>query len=121
MEKLTITKKDGTIYSSCPFIDEILNLCDKQQKTIENIKIQLEAVRQINSKLRENQVSDDYIKDKIKEAKDEVWEEVGDIIGTSRRWAESELKNLVKRVNELEDENKNLLQKLDDLEFDNKN
>lgn len=115
MEKLTITKKDGTIYNSCPFIDKILRLCEEQQKTIEEIKNQLEAVRGINSKLRENQISNDTIEDKIKEAKEDVWKEVSDIINVSPRWAESELKDLVDEVKKLKVENKELLEEIEEL------
>ena len=116
MAEIKIEDSKGNIYNSCPFIDEILTLCNQQAEIITKIKEELEKVRKINEALRENQRDESEFKKTIEEAKDEVWGKVADIIGT-RNWkyTEYDLGDLVREVEELRDENKNLLKEIEDL------
>jgi len=116
MNEIKIKDSKGTIFNSCPFIDEILSLCDQQREIITKIKDELEKVRKINESLRENQKDESEIEKAVEEAEYQVWGEVADIMGT-RHWkhTESDLKDLAREVEELRDENKNLLREIEDL------
>lgn len=110
-----IRKKDGTIYNSCPFIDQLLSLCDSQSEIISKMRVELENVRKINEALRFNQEDKSKIEEAIKKAKEEIWEEVADTIGSRRRYVESDLKDMVKTIEVLEKENRELLKEMEDI------
>ena len=103
-----IRKKDGTIYNSCPFIDELLSLSDSQVEIINKAKEILEKVRKINEALRIE----------AEEARREVWEDVGCIINSKRRseYVKSDLEDLVDKFETLRDENKDLLKQIENME-----
>lgn len=124
MDEIKIKDSKGDIYNSCPFIDEILTLCNQQAEIIIKIKKELEKVRKINEALRENQRDESEIKKAVEEAvekaveeaKDEVWGSVAYIMGTrNSKYTESYLEDLVKETEELRDENKNLLKEIEGL------
>lgn len=110
-----IYNSKGEIHNSCPHIDNIIELCDEQEKIIAEIKNELEKVRKINEELRNNNP-------KIEEAKQEVWDDISGLVGIRRcdfgdlekfvKDLEKSIDGLENKVEKLEIENWDLLSKL---------
>ncbi len=109
-KEINVFKKNGEIHNSCPHIDNILELCSKQEDIISQIKEELERVRKINEELRK---SNNYDK-----GKEEVWDEVSDIVEIRRCDARDlkkfceERNEMERRIDQLEDENDDLLKQI---------
>ena len=111
MTNFKIKNSKGNIYNSCPSIDRIIQILDTQIEYPNEMKIELEKVRAINSELRKESLGGDY-KDKLKIVEDYLG------VNFEGHWEkrfESNIKEIANKIKELEKENQELKQEINNL------
>ncbi len=111
-EKTKILTKKGDIYNSCPYIDNLIyNINQIQEYTADSVN-QLEYIRDINTKLREE----------LKEAKNECVElndyvqDVESALDTSsKRETVYKIESMQEKIEYLQDEIKSLQDEIEEL------